>query len=118
MPLALYDQNRKVITERTPIMTEHNGTAGEEVTVNLHLINEDKGFRYDDIVIKVKAKKPVTLRLVKITDPAAPGSRIDFKRLRYGEVANFKAIIKVPEDTKASFIRGSILDVKWKKYPV
>ena len=118
MPLVLYDQNNKLITERTPILTEHNGTNGEEVTVNLHLINEDRAYRYDDVVVRAKAKDPVTLLLSKITDPAAPGPRVDFKRLRPGAVANFKATIKVPAGTRASFVRGSMLGFKWKKYPV
>lgn len=118
MPLVLYDQNNKLITERTPIITEHNGTNGEVVTVTLHLINEDKAYRYDDIVIKATPKDPVGLLLARISQPDKLSSRIDWKRLRPGEVATFKAVINVPPGTRASFIRGSMLDVKWKKYPI
>ena len=118
MPLVLYDQNNKLITDRTPIMTEHNGTNGEEVTVNLHLINEDKSYRYDEIVIKAQPKNPVSLLLARVSQPDKLSSRIDWKRLRPGEVASFKAVIKVPAGTRASFVRGSMIDVKWKKYPI
>lgn len=120
MPLVLYDQNNKLITDRTPILTEHNGTNGEEVTVNLHLINEDRSYRYDDIVVKAKIpeKSPVSLKLARLSDPAGPSSRVDFKRLRPGGVANFQAIIKVPAGTRASFVRGSMLAFRWKKYPI
>lgn len=118
MPLVLYDQNNKMITDRTPIITEHNGTNGEEVTVNLNLINEDKNFRYDNIVIKAQPKDPVTLMLSRISQPDQLSSRIDWKRLRPGEVASFKAVIIVPAGTRASFIRGSTVGFKAKKYPI
>lgn len=118
MPLALYDENHKLITDRTPILTEHNGTNGEEVTVLLHLINEDKRYRYDDIVIKATPKEPVDLQLARISQPDQLSSRIDWKRLKPGEVASFKALIRIPAGTKASLIRGTGVAVKWKKYPV
>ena len=118
MPLVLYDQNNKLITDRTPIMTQHNGTDGEDVVVILHLINEDQAYRYDDIVIKAQPKDPVGLMLSRISQPDKLSSRIDWKRLRPGEVATFKAVINVPPGTRASFIRGSMLGFKWKKYPI
>lgn len=118
MPLVLYDQNNKLITDRTPIMTEHNGTNGEEVTVALHLINEDKNYRYDDVVIKATPKDPVSILLARVSQPDKLGSKIDWKRLRPGEVATFKATIRIPAGTRASFVRGSMIDVKWKKYPI
>ena len=120
MPPVLYNQNNKLITDRTPILTEHNGTNGEEVTVNLHLVNEDKNYRYDDIVVKtkVKDKSPVSLLLSRISEPAALSNRIEFKRLKPGDAVSFKATIRVPQGTRASFIRGSMLAFKWKKYPI
>ncbi len=118
MPLILYDQNNKLITDRTPIITEHNGTNGEEVTVLLYLINEDKNFRYDDIVIKARAKDPVEMLLSPVSEPAKKSPRLNHKRLRPGDVLSFKAMIKVPAGTRASFIRGSTVKVNWKKYPI
>lgn len=118
MPLVLYDQNNKLITDRTPIMTEHNGTEGEEVTVLLYLINKDKTFRYDDVVIKARAKSPVMMLLNRVSEPTKKSTRIDHKRLGPGDVLSFKASVRIPPGTKASFIRGSTVKVDWKKYPI
>lgn len=60
MTLNLLDENGVIIDSSNPLVIEHNGTTGDEVTLKLSLVNSSDSHYYKNIGLLVNEVKPVS----------------------------------------------------------
>ena len=64
MTLAVLDENGQEITEDNPLITEHNGSTGDNVTLPLTLVNKSSKHYYKNIQLRINSVPPVDAQLL------------------------------------------------------
>ena len=120
MTLIIRDERGKPVTDKNPIIIEHNGTLGDEVTLPLMIENTSKDHFHRDISISVDPKPPVDslLNLPTAPNPGYYGPRIGIKRINPLEKVTFfyKSIVKT--DTPEQVVTGTILHITSLEFPL
>jgi len=119
MSLLIRDEKDNVVNDLNPIITEHNGTAGDILILKMEVENSSAHHYHKNVVIQVTSKFPVDVSLNNPTapNPAAYFPRIEVPRLNVKEKHKFNLRTVVPANTKEQIVMGATLQVISLRFP-
>jgi hypothetical protein len=120
LTLIVRDEKGKVVSEVNPIITEHNGTIGDTVTLPFTIENTSKHHFHRDVAIQVSTKPPVdaTLNLPTAPNPEFYGPRIEIRRINPLEKFLFNLRTTVKAETPEQVLTGTSLQITSLRFPM
>ena len=120
MTLRVLDEWGKIVDDDNPIVTEHNGTTGDIVTLPLTLLNDSAQHYYKNIQLNVNPSYPVSAALLVQSDPVPnylPQKTI--RRINPKETIRFNLQTSIPPNTPEQIIRRGInIQINAMRYPL
>ena len=114
----MLDETGHEVNTSNPIITEHNGSTGDIVTLSLTLINKSASHYYKNILLWVNSVFPVSAELL-IPDERVPNYRPS-KSIVYfnpNERLQFNLRLSVGPKTPEQVVRGISLGISSMRYP-
>ncbi len=118
MTLRVLDEAGQEVNTSNPIITEHNGSTGDAVTLSLTLINKSAFHYYKNIRLWVNSVFPVSAELL-IPGERVPNYRPSKSIVRFdpNERLQFNLRLSVGPDTPEQVVRGINLGISSMRYP-
>ena len=115
----MLDENGQEITESNPLITEHNGSTGDNVTLPLTLVNKSSKHYYKNIQLRVNSVPPMDAQLL-IQNEAVPNYLPSKKITRFNprETLPFNLQLSVRPNTPEQVVKGINLSISSMKYPI
>ena len=119
MTLAILDEYGEEITEDNPIITEHNGTTGDIVTLPLTLINKSTQHYHSDVQLSVNSVSPVDALLL-IKEEAVQNYLPSKKIARFNpkEKLSVNLRLSVRPNSPDQVVNGIKINVTSMKFPL
>ena len=115
----MLNENGQEITEDNPLITEHNGSTGDNVTLPLTLVNKSSKHYHKNIQLRVNSIPPVNAQLLiqnESTPNYFPSKRI--VRFNPRDTLSFNLQLSVRPNTPEQVVKGVNLNISSMKYPV
>ena len=116
MTLVLQDSQNVIISEESPTFTEHNGTKGETVEIDVFVVNQSTVFEHRAVTLQVVGKAPVSMQVKKAASDTLAAS-VELGTIKPLETRRVIASVTIPEGVEAQVIDGSWFRVDSLKYP-
>ena len=118
MTLRVLDEFGHEVNTSNPIITEHNGTTGDAVTLAFTLINKSASHYYKNILLRVNSVFPVSAELL-IPGERVPNYRPSKVIMRFSpkEKLPFNLRFTVGPETPEQVVKGVNLNISSMRFP-
>ena len=118
MTLRVLDETGHEVSMSNPIISEHNGSVGDAITLSLTLVNKSAFHYYKYLRLWVNSVFPVSAELL-IPDERVPNYRPSKSIVRFApnERLPFNLRLSVGPDTPEQVVRGINLGISSMRYP-